>query len=422
MRCKAHCHYQITVMEKYTYDKLPKVEGVVMDGDIRSEYPHSLFTFLKNAVWDNLFTFPLANLLYLVFIVLSFLYAFYSGRYEYILKAVILVSVLKGKFYYANVRLYRSFKRAGVFPVMTREGVLHMYTSHHSGKRYVRLFMTPWSSVHSLRVYKTFMTLKVKKGVRGNEEMEVLYLWSNDIKALRDKVLYTWNHAICDEPLPVLYGYDEVETLSSYISERFGEYETLLHEDMVDPGDVHIDVAIIPPAEERDYYTLCTIGAGAYRTDVDKDARQKNLKSEYLEYMLYLPADWELDEESLGDECNYWPIRCLKNAARLPLWTGQWVDAGGAIVAGDDDSIADSNPYRNTLMLYPEPPFTCGTVLCNLPSGKTVVFRHIVPITDEELAYKKEHGLYKLLEQMFPEECDAVEVLLDRMDSTREEC
>ena len=94
-------------MEKYTYDKLPKVEGVVMDGDIRSGYPHSMFTFLKNAVWDNLFTFPLANLLYLVFIVLSFLYAFYSGRYEYILKAIILVSVLKGKFYYANVILYR---------------------------------------------------------------------------------------------------------------------------------------------------------------------------------------------------------------------------------------------------------------------------------------------------------------------------
>ena len=45
-----------------------------------------------------------------------------------------------------------------------------------------------------------------------------------------------------------------------------------------------------------------------------------------------------------------------------------------------------------------------------------------VHLSVDKLAYKKEHGLYKLLEQMFPEECDAVEVLLDRMDSTREEC
>ena len=43
----------------------------------------------------------------------------------------------------------------------------------------------------------------------------------------------------------------------------FGKVENVFHE-LVSP-DIHVDICMVPPPEERDYCTLVTMGMGAHR-------------------------------------------------------------------------------------------------------------------------------------------------------------
>ena len=81
--------------------------------------------------------------------------------------------------------------------------------------------------------------------------------------------------------------------------------QNVFHE-LVSP-DIHVDICIVPPAEERDYYTLVTMGMGAHRMNVPEELAEYKL--ERAELAIALPADWKLDQESMKDEQWYWP--CL---------------------------------------------------------------------------------------------------------------
>ena len=56
------------------------------------------------------------------------------------------------------------------------------------------------------------------------------------------------------------YTEKEMDKISAYIEQQYGEFETVGHE-VVSP-DIHCDIAIIPPTEEQPYYKLVTMGAG----------------------------------------------------------------------------------------------------------------------------------------------------------------
>ena len=127
----------------------------------------------------------------------------------------------------------------------------------------------------------------------------------------------------------ILYSEKDEAEVSGFIEDEFGPFSHVYHELL--STDMHIDIAMIPPHEGRNYYTLCTIGAGAYRMNVDSESRVKHQQPEHSEFMIYLPADWKLDDESLKDESNYWPIRLLKNTARLSRRTGSWLGKGHTI-------------------------------------------------------------------------------------------
>ena len=87
--------------------------------------------------------------------------------------------------------------------------------------------------------------------------------------------------------------------------------------------DIHVDICIVPPTEERDYYTLVTMGMGAHRMNVPEELAEYKL--ERAELAIALPADWKLDQESMKDEKWYWPIRLLKSLARLPIGSDTWL-------------------------------------------------------------------------------------------------
>ena len=119
---------------------------------------------------------------------------------------------------------------------------------------------------------------------------------------------------------PEVYTIEEMEAVEEHIQKYFGEIEHVFHE-LVSP-DIHVDICVIPPDRERNYYTLVTMGMGARQMQVPEELAEYRL--ERAELAIALPPDWRLDEDSMKDERWYWPVRLLKVLARLPIQSDTW--------------------------------------------------------------------------------------------------
>lgn len=404
-------------MKKYTFKNLPELKDFTAEGDIRTELPSDLKTFLKGAMWDNLYTFPIANIIYLILFVGAIVLAVVTGDIGKPLKLAAVVILLKIGLGNNLAKLYRSYGKSGVFPVVTPEGINHMFISFRKGKKYLRLTTMKWEAVKAVRVYKNFITVEVKDAKAFKDDIGLAYLWTDDVQKLRDHMLYFWKNALApsnpDDIRLILYSEKDEDEVVECIKEDYGDFENVLHE--VVSTDIHLDVALIPPQEDRDYYTLCTIGAGAYRMEIERDIRIEHHLSEHSEYIMYLPSDWKLDGESLNDEANYWPIRLLKNTARLPLLTDSWFTIGHTTGTEEGMPYSEEYPYNSAILTYPAPFVATRENKCNLSSGKTILFHHILPITQEELEFKNENGTEALLKRIFPKGCDEMDIMISRL-------
>ena len=404
-------------MKKYTFKNLPELNDFKAEGDIRTELPSDLKTFLKGTMWDNLYTFPIENIIYLILIVGAIVLAVLTGDIGKPLKLAAVVILLKIGLGNNLAKLYRSYGKSGVFPVVTPEGINHMFISFRKGKKYLRLTTMKWEAVKAVRVYKNFITVKVKDAKAFKNDIGLAYLWTDDVQKLRDHMLYFWKNALApsnpDDIRLILYSEKDEDEVVECIKEDYGDFQNVLHE--VVSTDIHLDVALIPPQEDRDYYTLCTIGAGAYRMEIERDIRIEHHLSEHSEYIMYLPSDWKLDEESLNDEANYWPIRLLKNTARLPLLTDSWFTIGHTTGTEEGMPYSEEYPYNSAILTYPAPFVATRENKCNLSSGKTILFHHILPITQEELEFKNENGTEALLKRIFPKGCDEMDIMTSRL-------
>ena len=52
-----------------------------------------------------------------------------------------------------------------------------------------------------------------------------------------------------------------MEAIEGHIQQYFGDFEHVFHE-LASP-DIHVDICVVQPSAERDYYTLVTMGMGA---------------------------------------------------------------------------------------------------------------------------------------------------------------
>lgn len=187
---------------------------------------------------------------------------------------------------------------------------------------------------------------------------------------------------------PEMYTKKEMETVDRFVSQSFGEFDNVFHE-IVSP-DIHVDILFIPPAEDRNYYTLVTMGMGAHKMNVPPELAEYKL--ERAELLITLPADWVIPEK---DEKWYWPIRLLKSTARLPIACDTWLGWGHSV--DNQEAYADNTEFCGALLIEP---MTGKNNVCNLPNGEPVNFYQLIPIYREEMEYKIEHGTDDLLKLM----------------------
>ena len=192
---------------------------------------------------------------------------------------------------------------------------------------------------------------------------------------------------------PEVYSEDEMSAIEQHIKNTFGEFENVFHE-LVSP-DIHVDICMVPPTEERDYYTLVTMGMGAHRMNVPEELAEYKL--ERAELAIALPADWKLDQESMKDEKWYWPIRLLKVLARLPIASDTWLGFGHTM--NNEEDFAENTKLCAAILTGPQSTEEGGEV-CTLPGGEEVNFYQVIPLYRDELDYKMEHDADALLDKM----------------------
>ena len=193
---------------------------------------------------------------------------------------------------------------------------------------------------------------------------------------------------------PEVYSEDEMSAIEQHIGKTFGPVEMVFHE-LVSP-DIHVDICMVPPSEERNYYTLVTMGMGAHRMNVPAELAEYKL--ERAELAIALPPDWKLDEESLKDERWYWPIGLLKVLARLPITEDTWLGFGHTM--DKQSPFAEGTKLCGALLVGPQDIVWTGGEVCTLPSGEEVNFYQVIPLYRNEIEYKLEHDADALLKKM----------------------
>ena len=192
---------------------------------------------------------------------------------------------------------------------------------------------------------------------------------------------------------PEVYTEEEMEAVEEHIEQYFGKFENVFHE-LVSP-DIHVDICVVPPSEERDYCTLVTMGMGAHRMNVPEELAEYKL--ERAELAIALPADRKLDQESMKDERWYWPIRLLKGLARFPIECETWLGCGHTM--DNEEPFAGNTKLCASILIEPQNAED-GSEVCVLPGGEEVNFYQVIPLYEDELNYKLEHDADALLDKM----------------------
>lgn len=192
---------------------------------------------------------------------------------------------------------------------------------------------------------------------------------------------------------PEMYSEDEIDIIEKHIEHYYGNFEFVFHE-KVSP-DIHVDICLIPPSEECNWYTLVTMGMGAHLMNVPNQLKEDQL--ERAELVICLPEYWKLDKEHLKDEKWYWPIRLLKELARFPGENNTWLGWGHTV--SYDGPLSYTTELCASILINPP----CGNIggnTCTLPDGEEVNFYQIIPLYGDELEFKLKNGMQKLLDKM----------------------
>ncbi len=195
--------------------------------------------------------------------------------------------------------------------------------------------------------------------------------------------------AAADDYDPVIYPQESLRAVSEHIVRYFGSCSEVLRE-IVSP-DIQVDIFMAEPSPERNFYTLVTVGMGAREMNVPEGLCGVML--ERAELLLCLPPEWNVKSE---DERWRWPVRLLKSLARFPGRGGTWLGWGHTVSCGHP--LAENAGFTGSILLAPAP-FGDGAAVCQVAGGE-INFYQVVPLYEEEMAYKVEKGVEALLDRM----------------------
>lgn len=181
------------------------------------------------------------------------------------------------------------------------------------------------------------------------------------------------------------------DSLLSHIEEHIGTPRAMSVIEVV-PGDPPITLHVVDLPDEG-LRVVVTEGMSSLPMTVPEGGDD----FQYAELVLKLRDDWPLDEESVQDPANSWPLGWLRKIARYPHENQTWLGGQHAVISNEEPPEP----------LGPGTKLTCLMVLASFesygrwvrPDGKSVVFYDVIPIYTEERDYEAAHGLPALMEK-----------------------
>lgn len=207
-------------------------------------------------------------------------------------------------------------------------------------------------------------------------------------------------------------GEECIEEISRHIEKHLGKVETVFHEILSDT--VHIDVHWVKPNEKYPFVRLVTSGM----SDLPMSTPTGYNTPKYMELMISLPAQWQIDEESFKDESWYWPVRLLKVLARLPHKHNTWLGIGHTVPNGDPPEPYATNTALCGSIVLPSVSVPDGFHKLSISEEKEITFYSVVPLYVEEMNLKLRKGTNELLKLFDKKDIDDI-VNIKRVDVTK---
>lgn len=187
----------------------------------------------------------------------------------------------------------------------------------------------------------------------------------------------------------------DIDAISSHIERHIGRVHVVFHEIVSD--DLHIDIHHVKGSLFRRYEVLVTSGMSAVPMAVPEGEQHPR----FAEIVTILPKGWPLTKEAFEDERNYWPIRLMKDIARLPYYCKTWIGFGHTVANADSEDAI--KPYTENTKLCSVallPPSSLGEAAWSLKrkGADDIFFWAAVPLHLQELKFKMEHGIEPLLD------------------------
>ncbi|MDR2771418.1 MAG: suppressor of fused domain protein [Clostridiales Family XIII bacterium] len=183
------------------------------------------------------------------------------------------------------------------------------------------------------------------------------------------------------------YSQKEEALLLAHIQSRFGAPKRILTEAY--PQDIRADAVVIAPSPERPWYALITVGMGAFVMDVPPDLIDCEL--ERAELMFCLPPNWHVG--SLREEWR-WPLYWLRALAHIPAGKETWLGWGHVVPI--EDSVSKRSKFSGMLLIDPAA-YDREASFCEMPDGSIVNFYQVLPLFEDEVAYRRTMGTDVLL-------------------------
>ena len=221
-----------------------------------------------------------------------------------------------------------------------------------------------------------------------------------------------YRHESRSKPFEFAMGDEKtIEAIVKHIERHIGPPDNVFHELISDL--VHLDIHIVPPTPERNWYTLVTSGMSdkpmtVPAEDFENPADAEQLK--YAELLLCLPPDWPMGQgEWQEDESGFWPVQWLKMMARMPHEYDTWLGWGHTVPNGDPpEPLAEGTDLCCMMVM---PPVLVDEKFYQLRIGKKklINFYALYPLYKEEMEYKLKKGAEGIIEKF--SEAEVTELL-----------
>lgn len=183
-----------------------------------------------------------------------------------------------------------------------------------------------------------------------------------------------------------------LDKISDHIEKYVGPVSNVFHELISDL--IHVDVHIVKPSVDRNYYTLITFGM----SDLPMTAPDEYSECRYSELLICLPPTWPMTEDSWNKEENYWPIRTLKFLSRFPHEYQTWLWSTHTIPNGNPAEPFSASVEMSSVILLPPVLMDDDFKELKVSNEKTIHFHAIIPLYNDEMEMKLKKGVDALFD------------------------